>query len=460
VRNQKIQKKYYLNNLTKNDFLVRESLYIPKNCGLAEAPLRASLTFQYTDKYKTVCLSHFLATDTHYILPRYFPLPKEIISKLEDRRPEPPKLSRRIEDRIELRDNQLAAFEAMRSSKHGVVIMPCGSGKTVVALKLIAERQTPSLVIVNTTHLLAQWVDRIKEFLVVPDEWIGVIRGGVWDWKKPIVIAMLQTLSKHRWEISEELRAYFGIVIWDEVDEMSTPVYSRTADMFFGQRFGLSATKERADGMHRIYEYHIGTPIYQDYTQPLIPRIIFLELPFSQNLNYSENYANLVTALSEDETREGYIKQILEYLLMQGRKILVLGERKKQLKRLHREFKGSGLCIQEIEQGERIRQLQSCQIIFAIRKLAKRGLDQPDLDTLVMLTPLADKSNVQQAVGRVLRDVANKKSPLVIVFDDLTSLPIHYVALKMRKVLREIGYKSERRKYHEFGRVVQENSSL
>jgi len=449
-RMKKRLEKYYLSNLTKSDFVVRESLYIPKDCGLAEAPLRASLTFQYADKYKTIYLSHFIATDTHFILPRYFPIPKEIIRKLQDRRPEPRRLSRRIENRIELRENQLAAYEAMQSSKHGVVIMPCGSGKTVVALKLISERQTPSLIIVNTSHLFAQWSDRIKQFLVMPEEWIGVIRSGVWDWKKPIVIAMLQTLSKYRWEMSDELRSYFGLVIWDEVDEMSTPVYSRTADMFFGQRFGLSATKERADGMHRIYEYHIGLPIYQDYTQPLIPQIIFLELPAKLDLNYSENYANLITALSEDEVREGYIKQILEYLLRQGRKILVLGERKEQLRRLNRQFDGSGLCIQEVEQEERIRQLQTRQIIFAIRRLAKRGLDQPDLDTLVMLTPLADKSNVQQAIGRVLRDTPNKKSPLVIILDDISAPPVHYVALKMRKVVKQLGYKFERRKYHEF----------
>lgn len=157
---------------------------------------------------------------------------------------------------------------------NGVVVHNCGKGKTVVALELAARLHVPTIVVVDNTTLLLQWQDEIKRHLVVPGG-VGLIQGQTRDWKKEIVMATYQTLANWADTMPEEVRRWFGLIIWDEGHHVSAPTFSKSAPLFYGYRLALTATPNRADGMHVICQHHVGDIIYKDVKQLNPPAIFF-----------------------------------------------------------------------------------------------------------------------------------------------------------------------------------------
>lgn len=146
---------------------------------------------------------------------------------------------------------------------------------TVCALELIAREQVPALIVVDNTHLYGQWMEAINQFLEVPGG-IGQLGLGSFNWKdKSIVLATYSTLGQKADTFTQEFRQRFGLVIWDEAHHMAAPLWSKTADLFYGKRIGLTATPERVDGTHVIYDFHLGKVLYKDLIQELKPAIYF-----------------------------------------------------------------------------------------------------------------------------------------------------------------------------------------
>lgn len=107
--------------------------------------------------------------------------------------------------RGELRPYQKEAATAMLQRRYGVLQAPTGSGKTVMALHIIAERGQPALIIVHTKELLNQWVDRIHTFLGIPVDEIGVIGGGKMRIGGSVTVGMVQTLHKVKDDASSHI---------------------------------------------------------------------------------------------------------------------------------------------------------------------------------------------------------------------------------------------------------------
>ena len=159
---------------------------------------------------------------------------------------------------------------------NGIVVHNCGRGKTVIALAVIAHLQVPALIVVDNTQLLSQWRKEIKKFLGMQDEYIGLLGDGSFDWKKPVVLATYQTLAQKSASFPQEIRRWFGVTIWDEAHHVAAPTFSRSVDMFYGRRYGLTATPDRIDGMNVVYEMHLGPVLYKNLTQNLKPEIYFV----------------------------------------------------------------------------------------------------------------------------------------------------------------------------------------
>jgi superfamily II DNA or RNA helicase len=106
---------------------------------------------------------------------------------------------------------------------------------------------------------------------------LGLVQGGVFNWARPLTLALVTTLWRRIEDgsIPEEFFRYFGQVIYDEVHQIGAPKFSLTASPFYGDRIGLTATVEREDGLDPIYRYHIGDPFYSDLSQEIIPDIYF-----------------------------------------------------------------------------------------------------------------------------------------------------------------------------------------
>ena len=152
---------------------------------------------------------------------------------------------------------QYAAAEALIAHETGVLAATTAFGKTVVACRLIAQRQTNTLVLVHRQQLLDQWIAQLRAFLDVPTQHIGMVRGGR---RKPtgfIDVATVQSLGR-KGEVSELVEEYGHLVV-DECHHLSAVSFEAVARAAKAKYvLGLSATVTRKDGHHPIIFMHCG----------------------------------------------------------------------------------------------------------------------------------------------------------------------------------------------------------
>jgi superfamily II DNA or RNA helicase len=335
-------------------------------------------------------------------------------------------------DTITFRDEeQREAFDALARNYSGTLNLSCGRGKTVLALKLIATLKIPAVVVVNTTALLEQWKEEVEKHLGLKQ--VGVVQGTTFDWKHPVTIAMIHTLSgrKDRWPW--EFRRHFGVALFDEAHHVSAPLFVKSADLFLGRRYSLTATAKRLDGLERIYQYHLGRVIYTNLKQDLIPLTIFHRLkwtfdPCQKNLvtdsSGDVNLSKVRTFLGTLEWRNRLIAQNVLKDLEEGRKVLVLShgvEHVEALKRLIESYGvGSvGSITGSTPQKDRMPILRTSNPVVGTFQLAREGLNRPELDTLYVTTPFSSPNDLQQSWGRIQRIHPEKKDPLVRVYEDM-----------------------------------------
>jgi superfamily II DNA or RNA helicase len=450
--------------LDPNTAYVGNNLLLPRNA-INEAVVKASLTFQLSEEepmvdefgqliaMRAATLKMWSETAHHLVIPReflredqyeQFNFPFVVL-------PRPAYEVAGIGDRIALRDaEQEEAFRVMMRSDSGTINLSCGKGKTVIALKVAAALNRPTIVVVNTTALLEQWKEEIYRHLDVPS--VGIVQGTTIDWRHPITVSMVHTLSSRQWPM--EFRRYFGLVLYDEGHHMSAPVFVKSADLFYGRRFSLTATATRTDGLERIYQYHLGPVIHTNLSQELIPHTIFhvldWELPIQDRKKVLDKYQEVNTAkvrtyLGSLDWRNDIIYQHLRNDLAEGRNILVLSHSVEHVDRLHSYLSGAGggMIIGETPQENRMAILHHCNPVFGTFQLAREGLNKPSLDTLYIVTSFGNSNDLQQAWGRIQRIYPNKLAPIVRVFEDLAFSCTKKNCNHLRYILRKLDYPYE-----------------
>ena len=351
-------------------------------------------------------------------------------------------------DNIGLRDeDQVRAFDAMTRNYSGTLNLACGKGKTVLALKLSAHLNVPVIVVVNTTALLEQWKKEIRKFLGVEP---GTIQGDEADWEgHGIVVATVHTLAARRevWPMS--FRRRFGLAFYDEGHHMSAPVFVRSADLFFGRRYSLTATASRLDGLESIYLHHLGPVFHSDLSQELIPLTIFHRLkwqfdprdkPFIIDSNGDLSLPRIRTFLGSLDWRNHIIVQDALHDLLKGRKLLILSHSVEHVGKIRDELNNwdwpAGIITGDTPQGDRMRILHESNPVIGTFQLAREGLDKPSLDTLYVTTPFSSPNDTQQAWGRIQRVMSGKQSSLVRVYEDLPLKPCTSSCSSLRSVLK------------------------
>jgi superfamily II DNA or RNA helicase len=329
----------------------------------------------------------------------------------------------------ELRDYQQRALEAMAMSSDGVLVAPCGSGKTAIGMALIARHGQPALILVHTLDLLKQAKEAARHWLGIET---GTIGGGKFD-IKPITVGTVQTVSRH-----PELAGKFGLVLLDECQHCPASSFTDTLQMFPARfRYGLTATPDRDDGLGCFMTAVIG-PVRHEITQEglrtanvlVVPRIEFIKTEFFYR--YEDDWTDMISALTHDTYRNGLIYGIIRQLMNDGRRILALSQRVGHCEELYRAITRSrpgaaALAVgtmRKADRAESIRRLSSgdAQVMFATQ-LADEGLDVPEADAIVLMTPQRSEGRTVQRAGRVLRAVDGKRRPLVIDIVD-NAVPI------------------------------------
>lgn len=352
-------------------------------------------------------------------------------------------------------DEQRAAVKALEENDNGILNLACGKGKTKISLLKIAQKQTSTLIVVPDGGILSQWEEAIlgnkskgiKPSLTFKGQ-MGLIRGPIFDWARPITLALVTTLWQRieQGSVPEEMFKYFGLVVWDEVHQIGAPKFSLTATPFYGDRIGLTATVSREDGLDPIYRYNIGEPFYSDLKQSLIPDTIIQQTPVTLDMSKAESANGIVNVsllralLGRDLTGNMFRYWKIMDAVKEGRKILCLSHSVDQLKLMQCLFPGSGLIIGDTPQNARMDILRNSKICFAIAKLGATGVDDDKLDTLFWITPFKSVNMLQQSMGRIQRASPDKKKPLMIVFDDWSVLTLRKLVMRIKFQLRKWKY--------------------
>ena len=324
-----------------------------------------------------------------------------------------------------LRDDQPRVVQAVLSQRYpnGLISMPCGGGKTIVAIKIICEIKRQTLILVHKEFLLDQWRERFLEFTNLDADSIGIIQGKKCEFDKPVSIGMIQSISKK--EYPPEMYRSFGCVITDEAHRIGAEKWHVCLDKFPAvSRLGLSATLNRADGLDKVFRYHLGEIIASSFGQKLTPEVFIFkvksELPGHYYYGEKVNMPGAITDLCNLDFRNSLIARVVSQAIDKQRKILVLSDRLDHLNILEAKIKAMrpsvtiGKYIGGMKDIER-RASSQCTVVLGSFGIAREGLDIPDLDTLVLSSP---RGGLQQSIGRILRELPCKKPPVVVDIAD------------------------------------------
>ena len=326
-----------------------------------------------------------------------------------------------------LRDYQNNVVEIYKKSLGingggGLLEIPCGRGKTVIALNIISQLKVKTLVIVHKGFLLNQWVERIEQFL--PQARVGKIQGKVIDIEdKDIVVGMLQSLSMK--EYPSDMFSSFGLTIVDECHHISSEVFSRSLQRIVTRcMLGLSATMQRKDGLTRVFKMFIGEIIYKEKRETddnvLVKTVNYVtsDSEFNETVyDYrgSPAYSTMISKLCNYNHRSEFILKVIvgEMLEKPGQQLMILAQNKSLLIYLHeaiehRNIATVGYYVGGMKDAD-LKTSESKEIIIATYAMAAEALDIKTLTTLFLITPRTD---VTQAVGRILR--VKHERPLVV----------------------------------------------
>lgn len=317
---------------------------------------------------------------------------------------------------------------------------------TVLSLNIISRLKKKTLVVVHKEFLLNQWQERVREFL--PSARIGRIQGSIFDIEdKDIVFGMLQSLSMKEFE--EEKFQSFGLTIIDEVHHISSQVFSTALFRIVTKySLGLSATMNRKDGTTYIFKMFLGDVVYKgerDEKHDVVVRAVTFR---SDNLDFNHvetnytgevKYSTMISKLCSFQPRSDFIVAIVRELLRErpGQQIMILAHNKNLLKYLHdtiETFVDIGYYIGGMKEAQ-LKVSEGKSVIVATYSMAAEALDIKTLTTLVMATPRTD---VEQAVGRILR-VKHGQPVVVDIVDTHTTFQNQF--RKRKRFYEKEGYR-------------------
>ena len=295
----------------------------------------------------------------------------------------------------------------------GILEVPCGFGKTIMALNIMSRLAKKTLVIVHKEFLMNQWIERIRDFL--PSARVGKIQGKTFDIEnKDIVIGMIQTIYDRPYPLNTF--ASFGLTVIDEVHRVGSEEFSKTLlKIVTPYMLGISATVDRKDGMTELLYMFIGPKIYsEDRKDSDIVEVRALQYDHTHEEYKEEHfdfrgtikYSTMINKISDFVPRQIFLVRILKDLIAENseKQIMILSHKRDLLDYLQNEiskqaFATCGQYVGGMKQTA-LQESETKQIVLATYAMAAEALDIKSLNTLVMVSP---KTDIIQSVGRILR---------------------------------------------------------
>jgi len=350
----------------------------------------------------------------------------------------------------QLKPYQISVINTVSKKDIGVIVAPPGSGKTVIALKIIADRQQPTLIIVHRKQLAEQWLEKIETFLGIPKHQIGKIGQGKNKPGKQITVATIQSLTKELQKPEHnELVNSFGTIILDECHHIPAETFRTTLSKFNAYyMYGLTATPFRKYNDGKIIFIHLGEIISEikpadipDVKQPkVIIRNTELDVPFNSK---TDRFETLSKILAHDSSRNRLVLKDIKKELDSGNKAVIITERKEHIDTLNQYLKQFYETIAfSGEDSESNRKLKwktikegNFQALITTGQFFGEGTDIQDIHCLFLVYPFSFEGKMIQYIGRVQR---SEIAPSIYDYRDIKIDYLNRLFLKRNTYYRKI----------------------
>ena len=399
--------------------------------------------------------------DGGILIPRYYPISDEIVDMSEEGE------NIDIESIIEPRnERQRKAIDFLINNTKGILQLEPGSGKTVVTIAAICKIKKKTIIFAHKDSLIEQWKNEFLKFTNIKKSDMGRLSSSNYQkclktkkiiFSTPHIIPI--DLKKDKKIIQCLQNSRIGVMVVDECHVGIGPEQFSKSSIFIPSKrtFGLSATPSRSDGNDDLLNYHLGdvTTFPSEEGELIKPIVFMIYFPFKiysgfyKYVNWggkfilSRYYKQMVKSKYYNKLVSKWIRESYE----KGRKTLVLGKNIKPLLQLISDvgcpkedvgiFSPGAKDKKYIKQTDKLTDTMDMDIAFKEKKIVfstytacRDGNNRPDLDCLIMSCPT---SNVEQAIGRVLRYKEGKKQPIVLDLVD-TEGPMTYCKALEKKV--------------------------
>ncbi len=318
-----------------------------------------------------------------------------------------------------LRPYQVDAVRSFVPGGHGVIVLPCGAGKTVVAMAAMAELGTNTLILCTSTSAVHQWVREIRDKTSIAPEDVGEYTARSKQ-MRPVTVTTYPMLIRRSTAGMPHLslfdRGQWGLIIYDEVHLLPAPLFRATADLQARRRLGLTATLVREDGKEADVFSLIGPKRYDVPWREMEAagwvaqaRCVEVRLPMST--------ATRIAAAATEDAREDYriaaenpAKLLALRNLVDSHandRVLVVGQYLRQVQQAA-ALLGAPLVTGETPDAERERLYQAFRSgeerVLVASKVANFSIDLPDANVLIQLSgAFGSRQEEAQRLGRILR---------------------------------------------------------
>ena len=358
------------------------------------------------------------------------------------------------EEGWELRGYQREAAEGFWHGGSGVVVLPCGAGKTIVGAAAMAMAQATTLILVTNTVSARQWRHELLKRTTLTDAEIGEYSGTVKD-IRPVTIATYQVMTTRRKGVYAHLELFderdWGLILYDEVHLLPAPIFRFTADIQSRRRLGLTATLVREDGREGDVFSLIGPKRYdapwkdieaQGYIAPADCVEVRVTLPEHERLTYAmaepeERYRLAATTHRKHEVVEALVNQHA------GEQILVIGQYLDQLADIGEEL-AAPVITGEMPVKERQQLFDAFRSgdvnTLVVSKVANFSVDLPEATIAIQISgSFGSRQEEAQRLGRILRPKADGRSAHFYTVVSRDTVDQEFAAHRQR-FLAEQGY--------------------
>jgi superfamily II DNA or RNA helicase len=360
-----------------------------------------------------------------------------------------------------LRSDQETAIAALLPHDTGVLAATTAFGKTILAIRMMAERGRNSLVLVHRRQLMDQWIERLTAFSNMPRDAIGMIGGGRRKPKGQVDIALIQSLVR-KGEVDDIIGNYGHLVV-DECHHLSAVSFELVARRSKARYIlGLSATVTRKDGHHPIIVMQCGPVRHrvnarsEATKRPFdhVVRIRDTSFQLQATLdNSTPSIQDVFKEMVDDEARNDLIFDDVLCALEAGRSPIVITERTAHLEIIAKRLERFAKHVVVLRGGQSEKQRRDVaarlaaiphveeRVIVATGRCLGEGFDDARLDTLFLPMPIAWKGTLAQYAGRLHRLNDAKREVIIYDYADMRVPVLARMAAKRRVGYQAIGYK-------------------